>query len=163
MEQKERYLVLFHLAKTVASISSRNAEIADKIRDDLNEMLDYLLGLPETTAGASEAPGDEDDEGDDGQGGSDQEEEMDEVDVQDVIHRRRGRPKKQATVAEMFRGQRRCVLCGINHNIVECENYEDFRAAVEHNLSIEATTSRCSICRGIGHNRSTCGWYYANK
>ena len=170
LEQKERYLVLFHLAKTVASISSRNAEVAEKIRGDLNEMLDYLLGLPETTAGASDAPADaaaeddEDDEGDGGEaGGDDQDEAVEEVDVQDVIHRRRGRPKKQATVAEMFRGRRRCVLCGINHNIVECENYDDFKAAVEHNLSIEATTSRCSICKGIGHNRSTCGWYYANK
>ena len=170
MEQKERYLVLFHLAKTVASISSRSAEVSERIRSDLNDMLQYLLGLPETTAGASDAPvgddeeeksEDEDARGDargDHEGGD-----LEQVDVQDVIRRRRGRPKKQATVAELFRGRRRCVLCGINHNIVECEQYEEFRAAVEHNLSLEASSSRCSICKGIGHNKSTCGWYYANK
>ena len=178
LQQKERYLVLFHLAKSVASISSRHPDVAEKVRTDLTDMLHSLLGLPETTAGASQAAsadeeggGDEgDEEGGDDRGGDDEggrdrraRREVEEVDVQDVVRRGRGRPKKQATVAEMFKGRRECVLCGRRHSIVECDNYEEFRAAVEHNLSIETGTSRCGICKGIGHNRSTCGWYFKNK
>ena len=181
LQQKERYLVLFHLAKSVASISSRHPDVAERVRTDLTDMLHSLLGLPETTAGASQRASadeeegreeggreeggreeggqtEEEDRGDGGDGG-----EVEAVDVQDVVRRGRGRPKKQATVAEMFKGRRECVLCGRRHCIMECDNYEEFRAAVEHNLSIETGTSRCSICKGIGHNRSTCGWYFRNK
>ena len=161
LEQKERYLTLFHLGKQVASIGARSLEISLRLRDELKRMLEELLGLPETTAGATERLSEEEEEeearDDDESGGEI-------VDVRDVSKRGRGRPKKQVPLAERFRRTKNCILCGGAHSLEKCRKYKAFAEAVEYNENIEAGRgSRCSVCRGIGHNRKSCGWLWENK
>ena len=80
-------------------------------------------------------------------------------------------PDKQAIIRRLLDSgikpaiiqSRECFLCGAEHTIVECEQIDEFVDAVEYNLSIEASTSRCSLCKSIGHNRTKCRWHYANK
>ena len=161
LEQKERYLTLFHLGKQVASIGARSLEISIKLRDELKRMLEELLGLPETTAGVTERPSEEEEE----EEGVDEEQiEQEIVDVRDVSKRGRGRPKKQLPLTERFRHTKRCILCGGAHSLEKCRKYRAFAEAVEHNESIEpGRGSRCSVCRGIGHNRKSCGWLWENQ
>ena len=160
-QQKERYLTLFHLAKTVVSIGSRDHDVSVKLRVDLQGILDELLDLPETVAGASQHPSSSSSEEEESAPASDSDEV---VDVQDVVRRRRGRPRKEPSLAERFPGRRKCVLCGGSHGIQACEKYEAFAAAVEHNEAIEdGERRRCSVCRGVGHNRKSCGWVFRPK
>ena len=158
-QQKERYLTLFHLAKTIASIGSRSPEVSLKLHGNLQGMLNELLQIPETTSGAvSQAPSDDEAPIDD-EGVSTRI-----VEVHDVSGRSRGRPKKRESPAEKFRKQRVCILCNREHRITECERYPAFAAAVEHNETEVPDTGhhRCSICSGIGHNRKKCPWVYVN-
>ena len=160
VQQKERYLTLFHLAKTVASIGSRSLEVSQKVHDDLQAMLNTMLHIPETTSGAvSDAPSDEDEDPPNNEGTPTRI-----VEVHDVSGRPRGRPKKQEAPAEKFKKRQTCILCSRPHRITECDRYAAFAAAVEHNQTEVADTGhhRCSICSGIGHNRKTCPWVYVN-
>ena len=168
-QQKERYLALFHLAKTVASVGSRNREVSLRIHEELQKMLNELFALPETTKGASavESEAEDDEAPADVDAAPEPEEPEPEnvVEVQDCVHRRRGRPKKQQTIAEMFRGRRKCVLCGATHRVQSCSKYDAFASAVEHNLKEvdDAGRRRCSICAGIGHNKKSCPWIHRAK
>ena len=160
-QQKERYLSLFHLAKTVASIGSRDREVSVQLRDRLQGILDELLGLPETVAGASQHASSSASEEEDAAPASEDEEVQD---VQEVVRRGRGRPRKEPSLAERFPKRRKCFLCGGMHRIQNCTKYEAFAAAVEHNEGIEAGDKRrCAVCRGIGHNRKSCGWVFKPK
>ena len=160
-EQKERYLSLYHLAKTVASIGSRDREVSVQLRDRLQTMLDELLGLPETVARASQQASSSASEEEESAPTSDDGEVHD---VQEVTRRGRGRPRKEPPLAERFPKSRKCLLCGGTHQIQNCAKYEAFAAAVEHNEGIEAGEKRrCSVCRGIGHNKKSCGWVFKPK
>jgi hypothetical protein len=65
---------------------------------------------------------------------------------------------------ERFPKRRKCFLCGGMHRLQNCTKYEAFAAAVEHNEGIEAGDKRrCAVCRGIGHNRKSCGWVFKPK
>ena len=130
-------------------------------------MRNRLLGLPEVSAGASqehsadERGGEEEDAGEPEMSEVDEEPPVqeDHFDVRDVVRRRRGRPKKRQ--GPHVPQSRSCVLCGASHGIEQCPKYPAFAAAVEHNESIQDEVhSRCSVCRGIGHNRKTCPYVY---
>ena len=159
-DQKERYLTLFHLAKSLASVASRSLDVSLRIREDLQGMLNTLLNIPETASGAvSRAPSD--DEGDI----VPPQPQMEIVEVRDAVSRPRGRPKRQETAAERFHGHHQCILCGERHQITECTRYEAFAAAVQHNQEEvqDEAHHRCGICSGIGHNRKTCPWLHSNN
>ena len=152
-EQKERYLSLLHLAKCIASMGSRNRDVSVRVTDELQGLLDRLLDLPETTAGASAGTSDDSDE---------PPTETHVVDVHDASHRSRGRPRKRESPIEAFRANRTCILCGKRHPLEHCDRYPEYAAAVDHNLeNVEDTGHRrCSICAGIGHNKKTCPWIH---
>ena len=173
--QKERYLDLFHIGKTIASLGSRNLELSTRIRTDLQGMLNTLLQIPETTAGASQVPSEDEAEGDaesdrgdgdrDQTEGQEEERNLEVVEVHDCVQRRRGRPRKELTVAEMFHSYRTCILCGARHQITSCSQYEKFASAVAHNREEvdDQGRRRCGICCSIGHTRRKCPWLHTNN
>ena len=134
--------------------------MAQRLRQELDGLLRRVLDLPETTAGASRPVSDDESSSDE----TDDAPVVEPEDVRDVSRRTRGRPKKHLPVMEKFAKRRTCILCGASHTIDRCSKYQAFVAAVEHNERIvTGGHGRCSICRGIGHNKKSCGWVFKKK
>ena len=168
MKRKKRYLTLYHLAKCVVSIASRDSRNSSKLFAELSSIKRDLLALPSTEV--TEVKEFTED--------SEAEEIIPEesvihetaeiVDVIDSAGRRRGRKKK--SMNEQRRKLRRatketCQLCGQAHDLTKCHRYRDFRTAITHNQNQpdEEGKRRCRMCFGIGHNTKTCPWIAANN
>lgn len=168
MKRKKRYLTLYHLAKCVVSIASRDSRNSSKLFAELSSIKRDLLALPSTEL--TEVKEFTED--------SEAEEIIPEesvihetaeiVDVIDSAGRRRGRKKK--SMNEQRRKLRRstketCQLCGQAHDLAKCHRFRDFRTAITHNQNQpdEEGKRRCRMCFGIGHNTKTCPWIAANN
>lgn len=167
MKRKKRYLTLYHLAKSVVSIASRDAGNSSKLLGELTRIKRSLLSLPLTGSVMTEEFSDESEQ----EGVPPNEHAVSElniVDVTDSAGRRRGRKKKSVNEKRMNVRKMReesCQLCGKAHNMTKCRRYRDFKAAVTQNQSIpdENGRHRCRMCFGIGHNTKTCPWLAANS
>ena len=170
MKQKRRYLRLYHLAKSVVSLASRDPGNSSQLFSELLAVKQRMLSLPttESTLGKEFV---EDSEHDDDQTEDTNcsiHEDSTVIDVVDIAGRRRGRKKKSINEQRKKLRQTRaesCQLCGKQHNIAKCRKYPDFQAAIKHNRGLpdQDGKRRCRMCLGIGHNTKTCPWLASNS
>lgn len=165
MKQKKRYLRLYHLAKSVVSIASKNADTSSKLFSELSAIRKSLLSLPmsEPVLGKEFHEEIEEEEALPQETAATVHKDSDVIDVTDAVGRRRGRKKKsvneQRKKLRQIREQE-CPLCGKKHEITRCSRYREFKAAVTHNQELpnQEGKHRCRMCFGFGHNAKTCPW-----
>ena len=170
LKRKKRYLKLYHMAKCVVSIASRNASNSFRLLRELFNIKRDLLSLPIGEPSFTEEFMDD----------AEQEEQSIEgemhtsvadapvIDAVDVRGVRRGRKKKSVNEKQSRLRQKRvisCQLCGKRHSLTECSRYPDFQAAIQHNRETpdQEGKHRCRTCSGIGHNTKTCPWIARNS
>ena len=168
VKRKKRYLRLYHLAKSVVSIASRDADASSRLFTELSGIRKHLLSLPITDSVMGKEFHEEIEDPHTEEAPDPPREDQTVIDVMDAAGRRRGRKKK--SVNEQRKKLRRtrdqtCQLCGAKHEITRCTRYRDFRAAITHNQELpnQEGKHRCRICFGFGHNSKTCPWIAANN
>ena len=170
IKRKKRYLRLYHLAKSVVSLASRDPGNSTRLFTELVAAKQRLLSLPATES-ALGREFHEDLEHDDDlpeETTSSIQEVPTVIDVVDIAGRRRGRKKKSINEQRKKLRQVRaesCQLCGRQHDITKCRKYRDFQAAIKHNRELpdQDGKRRCRMCLGIGHNTKTCPWISSNS
>lgn len=140
LSQRELYLRLFHLGKTIASKASQSSATAKEISTKLRGILADLVELP-----PDPAPNDE----------SDEPNAAPVVDVVDRVGRPRGRPKRMRNMVDRQQ-PKRCKICLRGHDTTKCFCYERWQATMEEYVVYEGGDRRCSLCTGPGHTIRTC-------
>lgn len=167
-QRKKRYLTLYHLAKSCASLACRDVEHSQRLLTELTNIKSHLLEIPDEVVFSKEFRNEEEEEEEESQEQehpeSDTSESDEHMEIRDAGGRPRGR-KKQSFLDTYRQGRAACFLCGGRHQYTDCRNFTDFRAAVEHNQRQpdDPRRRRCKYCSGIGHNGKTCQWLYQNK
>lgn len=161
---------LYHLAKSVVSLASRDPGNSTRLFTELVAAKQRLLSLPATESALGREFHEELEHDDDltEETNSSIQEVPTVIDVVDIAGRRRGRKKKSINEQRKKLRQVRaesCQLCGRQHDITRCRKYRDFQAAIKHNRELpdQDGKRRCRMCLGIGHNTKTCPWISSNS
>ena len=169
VKRKKRYLKLYHMAKSVVSLASRDVTNSRKLLRELFQIKREILSLPIDEPIVTTEFIDDLDEAE-----VTTEVETGEtlanppvIDAVDIRGVRRGRRKKSVNDQRSKLREKRpatCQLCGKRHELTRCKRYPDFQAAIQHNRETpdQEGRHRCRICSGVGHNAKTCQWLASN-
>ena len=170
LKRKKRYLKLYHMAKSVVSIASRDESNSSRLLRELFNIKRELLSLPIAEPSFNDdCMNDPEQDAPNTEAGTPANAvDPPIVDVIDVRGVRRGRKKKSVNEKQYRLRHKRtvsCQLCGKRHELTQCPKYPDFQAAIQHNKELpeQEGRHRCRMCCGIGHNTKTCPWNAANS